>query len=127
MNNILSAVHDPELGCISFIVRRLTYRRSGGTQASTSRDYSATGCIHPGTPEMIQLLPEESRHEEFISVYTDFALSLGENSGGITFTAPDRILYGGKEWRLVRLRSWEAFSLYHGLAVLMQEGENFNQ
>ena len=124
MQDILTAVHDPELGCISFTVRRLTYRRSGGTQASTSRDYSATGCIHPGTPEMIQLLPEENRHEEFISVYTDFALSLGENSGGVAFTAPDRILHGGKAWRLVRLRSWEAFSLYHGLAVLMQEGES---
>ena len=127
MIDLSPALLDPELGCVSFTVRRLTYRRSGGTQASTSRDYSATGCIHPGTPEMIQLLPEENRHEEFISVYTDFALSLGENSGGVAFTAPDRILYGGKTWRLVRLRSWEAFSLYHGLAVLMQEGESFNQ
>ena len=124
MQDILTAVHDSELGCVSFTIRRLTYRRSGGVQTATSRDYSATGCIHPGTPEMIQLLPEENRHEEFISVYTDFALSLGENPGGVVFTAPDRILYGGKEWRLVRLRSWEAFSLYHGLAVLMQEGES---
>ena len=124
MQDILTAVRDPELGCVSFTIRRLTYRRSGGTQASTTRDYSAKGCIHPGTPEMIQLLPEENRHEAFISVYTDFVLSLGENSGGVTFTASDRILYGGKEWRLVRLRSWEAFSLYHGLAVLLQEGEN---
>jgi len=35
------------------------------------------GCIHPGTPEMIQLLPEEEKAEEFIAIYTDYPLSTG--------------------------------------------------
>jgi hypothetical protein len=39
---------------------------------------------------MIQLLPEEERHEEFIAIYTDFALSLGSDHGS-TYTGPDRI------------------------------------
>ena len=57
MLNLLPALLDPELGSISFTVERLTYRRSGGTVTSSSQTFSAVGCIHPGTPEMIQLLP----------------------------------------------------------------------
>ena len=37
----------------------------------------ALGCVHPGTPEMIRLLPEEERAETFIAVYTDYPLSTG--------------------------------------------------
>ncbi len=67
---------------------------------------------------MVQLLPEEERHKELIAVYTSFPLSLGSNSGGVAWTAADRILYGGKVWKLVRLRDWSAFGYYQGLAVL---------
>ena len=123
MIDISTALHDLELGCVDFTVQRITYRVSNGAQVPTVRSFSAKGCIHPGTPEMIQLLPEENRHEEFIAVYTDFALSTGENSGQANFTAPDRIVYGGQSWRLIRLKAWPEFSYYQGLAVLLREGE----
>ena len=79
--DLTSALTDPELGFTSFSVQRTTYRRQNGTSVPTLQTLSASGCIHPGTPEMVQLLPEEERHEEFIAVYTDFPLHLGENSG----------------------------------------------
>ena len=120
MINISSALLDPELGAVSFIVERPTYRRSGGTVTSSSQIFSAVGCIHPGTPEMIKLLPEEDRHETFIAVYTDFALSLGMNSS-VTYTGPDRIHYANQTWRVVRVRDWSAFGYYQAYAVLMSE------
>ena len=64
----------------------------------------ASGCVHPGTPEMLRLLPEEDRHEEYIEVYTGFALNLGEDDGGVNYTAPDRILWNGSTWRVVKVR-----------------------
>ena len=119
MIDVSTALLDPELGFVSFTVERITYHRSGGTVSSSSETIPAAGCIHPGTPEMVQLLPEEDRHEIFISVYTDFALSLGTN-GGATYTGPDRIHYGGQVWRMVRVRDWSAFGYYQGYAVLVK-------
>ena len=119
--NISAALSDPELGFLSFTVRQLTYRLSQGETAVTHIDCRAEGCIHPGTPEMAHLLPEEERHKELIAIYTSFPLSMGRNTGGVTWTAADRILYDGKVWKLVRLRDWEYFGYYQALAVLTDE------
>ena len=119
--DITKVLTDPELGFTSFSVQRTTYRRQNGESVPSAQTLSASGCIHPGTPEMIQLLPEEERHEEFIAVYTDFALSMGENGGGVTYSTPDRILWNGDTWRVVKVRSWEMFGYYQALAVKMRE------
>ncbi len=70
---------------------------------------------------MLQLLPEEDRREEFISVYTDFPLSLGENDGGETYSVPDRILWNGEAWRVVKVRNWGDFGYFQGFAVKTHE------
>ncbi len=121
MMNISPAWLDSELGFLHFTVRRLIYRLSQGTATVSHTDLPAEGCIHPGTPEMAQLLPEEERHKVLIAVYTSFPLSLGDNPGGITWTAADRILYDGKVWKLARLRDWSQFGYYQALAVLTDE------
>lgn len=118
---ITEAITDPELGFTSFSVQRTAYTRRNGTSVPAVRTLPASGCIHPGTPEMIQLLPEEERNEEFIAIYTDFALSLGENDGGATYTTPDRILWNGETWRVVKVRDWAMFGYYQGYAVKMHE------
>ena len=74
--DITSAIFDPELGCTAFTVERITYTRGRTGTTSRSVTAQAMGCIHPGTPEMIQLLPEEEKNEQFIAVYTDYACSL---------------------------------------------------
>ena len=112
---------DPELGYTSFTVQRTSYRRQNGTSVPATEVLPASGTIHPGTPEMIQLLPEEDRSEEFIAVYTGFPLRLGENDGGAAYTVPDRILWNGETWRVVKVRSWEMFGYYQGLAIRVCE------
>ena len=121
--DILSAVFDPELGCTAFTVERITYTRSRAGTASRTVTAQATGCIHPGTPEMIQLLPEEEKNETFIVIYTDYPLSTGtpEGSGVSSFTGPDRITWGGHSWRVVRVRDWEMFGYYQAYAVQINE------
>ena len=115
------ALQDPELGYTAFTVQRTSYRRQNGESVPAVQTIPASGCIHPGTPEMLQLLPEEERREEFIAVYTDFALSLGENQGGATYSVPDRIVWNGEAWRVVRVRNWSMFGYYAGYAVKMHE------
>ena len=118
--DVSAALTDPELGFTAFSVKRILYRRQNGTSVPTEQTLPASGCIHPGTPEMIQLLPEEERHEEFIAIYTDFALSLGSDHGS-SYTGPDRIHWNDETWRVVRVRDWAMFGYYQALAVLLHE------
>lgn len=119
---ISDAIFDPELGCTAFTVERITYTRSRTGTTSRSITTQAKGCIHPGTPEMIQLLPEEEKNEQFIAIYTDYPLSTGTPEGsGVSFTGPDRIHWSGQTWRVVRVRDWQMFGYYQGYAVLVQE------
>ncbi len=121
--DIPSAVFDPELGCTAFTVERITYTRTCTGATSQSATAQAMGCIHPGTPEMIQLLPEEERQETFIVIYTDYPFSIGipEDAGASSFTAPDRIHWNNQTWRVVRVRDWQGFGYCEALAVLMHE------
>ena len=121
MADVQSALTDPDLGFTGFTVQRTAYARRNGTSVPSVQTLPASGGIHPGAPEMVQLLPEEDRHEEFIVIYTDFALSLGENNGGAEYTAPDRILWNGATWRVVRVRSYAMFGYVQGYAVKISE------
>ena len=114
------AILDPEMGLTAFTVERITYIRSPEGTSERKETFSALGAIHPGTPEMLRLLPEEERREEFIAVYTVFPLSLGKDAGK-RFTGPDRIRWAEQAWRVVRVRDWSAFGYCQALAVLLQE------
>ena len=59
--DITSAVLDPELGCTAFTVERMTYTRSRSGTSSRTETFRACGCVHPGTPETLRLLPEEEK------------------------------------------------------------------
>ena len=118
---ITDAVLDPELGCTAFTVERTAYTRSRSGTSSRTETIRASGCVHPGTPETLRLLPEEEKAETFIVVYTDQALSAGApEDAGACFTAPDRILWNGRVWRVVRVRDWHMFGYCQALAVLIE-------
>ena len=120
--DITSAIFDSELGCSAFTVERITYTRSRAGTTSRSVTAQAMGCIHPGTPEMIQLLPEEEKNEQFIAIYTDYPLSTGTpESTGASFIGPDRIHWNNQTWRVVRVRDWQMFGYYQAYAVLLHE------
>ena len=120
---MISAILDPELGCTAFSVERITYTRTRSSTEAHSRTFQAAGCVHPGTPETLQLLPEEEKAEEFIVIYTDHPLSAGipEENGSSTFTGADRIHWNGQIWRVVRVRDWQMFGYVQAYAVLLQE------
>ena len=119
--DITSILSDPDLGGTTFTVIRRVFRADSGTSTQIAESTStATGCIHPGSAETLSQLPEEDRREEFIVIYTTFALSLG-SSEGITFTAPDRILWNSRAWRLVRVKPWNPFGFVQAFAVLVSD------
>ena len=119
--SLTSVLADPEMGFTGFTVLRTSYRRQNGETVPSSQEFPASGCIHPGTPEMLQLLPEEERAEEFIVVYTEFPLSPGENDGGAEYSVPDRIQWNGETWRVVKVRDWGMFGYVQALAVRVRD------
>ena len=119
--DISNVLEDPDLGSTDFTVERTVYRRRNGESVPVTQMLAAIGCIYPGTPEMVQLLPEEVKEETFIAVYTGFLLSTGENNGGASYRPADRIHWGDQVWRVVRVKSWMAFGYVQALAVLMHE------
>ena len=112
---------DPALGFTAFSVRRTSYRRENGKSVPTEETLPASGCIHPGTPETVRLLPEEEQHEDFIAVYTGFALSTGESDGAEPCSTPDRLLWNGETWRVVQVKDWSMCGYCQGLAVKTHE------
>ena len=67
------------------------------------------------------LLEELEKAETFIVVYTDYKLSTGApEDAGACFTAPDRILWNDRVWRVVRVRDWHMFGYCQALAVLIE-------
>ena len=124
MIEMTEAVNDQEMGAVPFTVHRTSFRRSRGQLIPSNQMIIAVGCIHPGTAEMMQLLPEEEREERYIQIYTSFPLSSGENKNAASFTGADRIDYDGQSWRVVRVRDWPAFHYYQAMAVMIQEDED---
>ncbi len=122
--DISSAIFDSEMGCTAFAVERNTYICSRAGTTSRSETIQVMGCIHPGTPETLRLLPEEEKNEEFIEIYTDYALSTGMPEGsGASFTGSDLIHWNDRIWRVIRVRDWGMFGYCQAYAVLMREGE----
>ena len=120
--DISSVLFDPELGGTAFTVERITCTRRREGTTSRSMTEQARGCIHPGTPEMLKLLPEEDRQETFIVIFTDYALSTGDpGDDGVSFDAPDRILWNGQTWRVVKIRNWQGFGYVQAWAVRIRE------
>ena len=123
--DISSVIFDPELGCTTFTVERITYTRSREGTTSGVQTELVSGCIHPATAEALKLLPEEERNDTFIVIYTDYPLSTGiPEDAGVSFTGSDRILWSGQTWRVVRVRDWYGFGYVQALAVLIQEEDS---
>lgn len=122
--DVTPAIFDPEMGCTAFSVKRITFTNSRTGLSESSRTFQVMGSIHPGTPEMLQLLPEEERGRIFIVIYTDFLLSTGTpDTAAANYDGADRIQWNSQLWRVVRVRDWMSFGYVQALAVLMSESE----
>ena len=121
--DISSVIFDPELGCTTFTVERITYTRSREGTTSGVQTELVSGCIHPATAEALKLLPEEERSDTFIVIYTDYALSTGisEETGAVSFSGADRVHWNGQIWRVVKVRDWRGFGYCQAIAVLINE------
>ncbi len=73
----------------------------------TVRNEGISGNIQPAASEDIKLFPEEERSEEVIQILSPFEFSLGElDEEEMTFTTSDRILYQGRNYKVIKTKDW---------------------
>ena len=124
MTDLSTILLDPDLGASSFTILRREFRRIKGETTETTLRIPTAGCIHPGTPELVQLLPAEQRADAFIRITTPSRLQTGEEeSSGRTFSVPDRILWHNQIWKVVHVRDWSQFNYCEALAVRLKGEE----
>ena len=115
------ALQEPELGFTNFTIKRTIYRNSYGRFISSEQIIPAEGIIQPGAPEMLKLFPEENRKDDYITIYTEEKLITGENPGGDSWSAADKIRWDQRNWRVVKVRKWDDFGYIQAVAVLINE------
>lgn len=124
MSDISSLLMDPDLGSTGFTIIRRKYVRNKASVEETVTESPANGCVFPGTPEMVQLLPAEEQGKDFIKIHTNQMLTIGSNSqSGVRYTAADLVRFRGKIWKVVRVKDWSTFDFYTAYAVLETEGD----
>lgn len=121
--HFLSAIAaDPELGGAPFTILRNHMVLSGGEAALESREtIPAFGVVQPTRDQDLSLLPEEYRSETLLTFYSPLPFSLGARLDSFHFTAPDRILFGGRSFLVIAVKDWTAFGFSRAIAVLQKE------
>ena len=115
--NTADVLLDPEMGAAGFSILRKTWTRESGVPVLVDLEEVFTwGTVHPADPAVLELLPEESRHDPVVLVHSTEPLSLGEADGEY-WTSPDEILWEGRSYRVFKVRSWQAFGFWKGWAV----------
>ena len=124
MSDFSNLMMDPDLGSVGFVIVRRRYVRDKASVNEVTTLIPANGCVFPGTPELVQLLPAEEQGKEFIKIHTPQKLITGNNSeSGIQYRAADLIRFRDKTWKVVRVKDWSTFDFYVGYAVLETEGD----
>ncbi len=117
MNHIADTLADTELGGRGFTILRKTWTQESGVPLLVDlEEIHAWGTVHPADPARLDLLPEESRHEDIVLIHSTEPLSLGEQDGD-TWTAPDEIRLEDQSYRVFQVRPWQAWGFWKGWAV----------
>lgn len=117
--DVLEIIDDPEVGGgVEFQVIRTVTTRKLGTVENVTQTINATGNIQP-EGKGIQASTLEDPMNEGIVIYSTFIFQTGANSGGISFTGPDEVIWNGIRWRLTRVDNWAdwGFTIAHAERV----------
>ena len=87
------------------------------TAAVVVRIIKAEFAFHPERFLELELVPQEYRKECLYSFYSPVAFSLGSRDGDVRYTAPDRIHYDGKDYRVIAVKNWQRFGFSKAIAV----------
>jgi galactose-6-phosphate isomerase len=103
--DVLDVLFDPVIAAEAFTVtrRKETVGQNGRTQI-VSETLNGVGSIQPATPQALRRLPEGTRVEGSISVYTSLRLMMQTET-----QQPDEISWGGRSYQVADVRDWTHF------------------
>ena len=119
MRQIHRVLASRRMRSVPVMVLRTHYHKRKN-EIKTEMFMAVPGCIQPAPPEAQQMMPEEYRNENAIVVFCEDVLSTGENKSDSYYMA-DKILYQGKQYRVVNKQSWVSDQFCRALAVETHE------
>ena len=109
---------DEEMGATSFVIYREHKELvDGEAEEDGIEEIVTSGVVHPTRESELEMVPQEYRREMLCSFYSPVGFSLGSRDGGTRYTAPDRIHYEGKEYRVIAVKNWQRFGFSKAIAV----------
>ena len=118
MLQMTDIILDEEMGAVPFVIYR-EHREivDGETEEDGVEEIVTSGVVHPTREAELEMVPEEYRYETLCSFYSPVGFSLGSRDGDTRYTAPDRIHYEGKEYRVIAVKNWQRFGFSKAIAV----------
>ena len=118
MLQMTDIILDEEMGAAPFVIYREHKELVDGEAEDDGVEEIVTGgVVHPTREAELELVPQEYRHETLCSFYSPVSFSLGSRDGDTRYTAPDRIHYEGKDYRVVAVKNWQRFGFSKAIAV----------
>ena len=120
--DVIELLDDPELGGgVAFLVARTSRRRSLTAEDTLATEYfRATGNIQPAQTDDLQLLPDENRSQKVIVIRSVFTYQIGSD-GLAGHTQPDRVIFDGRSWDVLRVDDWSAWGFHTAYATMRKE------
>lgn len=122
--HVLKALKSRRTGYRPFIIHQNFCSRRNGKVSELFFVYGTGGIIQPGSGEMRNLQPEETRQEEMIHVYSLMDMTAGKETDATHFRTADIIdPNDGTYWRVVAVKEYGSDSncFYQALAVRTDE------
>ena len=118
MKQLTDIILDEEIGAAPFVIYREHKELvDGEAEDDGVEEIVTSGVVHPTREAELELVPHEYRKECLYSFYSPVAFSLGSRDGDVRYTAPDRIHYDGKDYRVVAVKNWQRFGFSKANAV----------
>ena len=118
MLQMTDIILDEEMGATSFVIYREHKELvDGEAEDDGIEEIVTSGVVHPTREAELEIVPQEYRRETLCSFYSPVGFSLGSREGDTRYTAPDRIHYEGKDYRVIAVKNWQRFGFSKAIAV----------
>lgn len=112
MLDVADVLTDLDLAQAILVTRATEDVDDRGRTLQAKRDFTVQGVVHPATEKQLLLLPEASRGDETIAVYTATQLTAGDDAH-----SPDTVTWRGETYKVVKVMDYSDYGYNLALAA----------
>jgi hypothetical protein len=112
MLDVADVLIDPDLAQAVLVTRATEDVDERGRTQQLKHDFTVQGVVHPATEKQLLLLPEASRGDETIAVYTVTKLTAGDDAH-----SSDTVTWQGETYKVVKVMDYSDYGYILALAA----------